>query len=61
VLAALGQAVLSELVVGLVECASEGTVVCALDDGTVVYSLDHGTVGCTPNDGMVMCVPMMVR
>jgi hypothetical protein len=40
VLAALGEAVWSELVVGLVECAIDGTVVCALDDGTVVCALD---------------------
>jgi hypothetical protein len=40
VLAALGEAVWSELVVGLVECAIDGTVVCALDDRTVVCALD---------------------
>ena len=38
-LAALGEAVWSELVVGLVECAIDGTVVCALDHGTVVCAL----------------------
>jgi hypothetical protein len=30
----------SELVVGLVECAIDGTVVCALIDGTVMCALD---------------------
>ena len=41
VLAALGEAVWSELVVvDSVECAIDGTVICALDDGTVVCALD---------------------
>ena len=39
-LAALGEAVWSELVVGSVECAIDGTVVCALNDGTVICALD---------------------
>jgi len=30
----------SELVVGSVECAIHGTVVCALDDGTVICALE---------------------
>jgi hypothetical protein len=43
VLAALGEAVWSELVVvDSVECAIDGTVICALDDGTVVCALDDG-------------------
>ena len=42
-LAALGEAVWSELVVvDSVECAIDGTVICALDDGTVVCALDDG-------------------
>jgi hypothetical protein len=55
VLAALGEAVWSELVVGLVECAIDGTVVCALDDGTVACALDDGTVVCALDDGTLMC------
>ena len=54
-LAALGEAVWSELVVGLLECAIDGTVVCELDDGTVVCALDDGTVVCALDDGTVMC------
>jgi len=42
VLAALGEAVWSGLVVGSVECPIDGTAVCALDDGTVVCALDDG-------------------
>jgi len=56
VLAALGEAVWSELVVvDLVECAIDGTVICTLDDGTVVCALDDGTVVCAPDDGTVVC------
>jgi hypothetical protein len=55
VLAALGEAVWSELVVGSVECAIDGTVVCTLDDGTVVCTLDDGTVICALADGSVVC------
>jgi hypothetical protein len=40
VLAALGEAVWSGLVVGSVECAIDGMVVCALHDGTVICALD---------------------
>jgi hypothetical protein len=47
VLAPLGEAVWSELVVDLVKCGINGTVVCAHDDGTVI---------CVLNDGMVRCV-----
>jgi len=57
VLAALGEAVWSELVVGLVECAIDGTVVCALDDGTVGCALDDGTVVCAPDDGLFLFFP----
>ena len=40
-LAALGEAVWSELVVvDSVECAIDGTVVCTLDDGMVICALD---------------------
>jgi len=57
VLAALGEAVWSELVVvDSVECAIDGTVICTLDDGTVVCALDDGTVVCALDDGAVMCV-----
>ena len=46
----------SELVVvDPVECAIDGTVICALDDGTVVCALDDGTVMCALDDGTVMC------
>jgi len=38
VLAALGEAVWSELVVGSVECAIDGTVICALDDAHFLFS-----------------------
>jgi len=56
VLAALGEAVWSELVVvDSVECAIDGTVKCALDDGTVVFALNDGTVMCALDDGMVVC------
>jgi hypothetical protein len=55
VLAALGEVVWSEPVVGLVECAIDGTVVCALDSGTVVCALDDGTVVCALDDGTVVC------
>ena len=51
-LAALGEAVWSELVVGSVECAIDGTVVCALDDGTVICALDDGTVICALDDAL---------
>jgi hypothetical protein len=40
VLAALGEAVWSELVVGLVECAIDGMVVCALDDALFLFFLE---------------------
>jgi len=40
VLAALGEAVWSGLVVSLVECAVNSMVVCALDDCTVICALD---------------------
>jgi len=56
VLTALGEVVWSELVVGLVECAIDDTVVCALNDGTVVCALDDGMVVCALDDGTVMCV-----
>jgi hypothetical protein len=57
VLAALGKAVWSELVVvDSVECAIDGTVICALDDGMVVCALDDGTVMCALDDGTVVCV-----
>ena len=46
VLAALGEAVWSGLVVGSVECAIDDTVVCTLDDGTVICALDDGSVVC---------------
>jgi hypothetical protein len=55
VLAALREAVWSEIVVGLVECAIDGTVVCALHDGIVECALHYGTVMCALNDGTVMC------
>jgi hypothetical protein len=46
VLAALGEAVWSELVVvDLVECKIDGTVICALDDGMVV---------CAHNDALFL-------
>jgi len=48
--AALGEAVWSGLVVGLVECAIDGTVVCALNDGMVVCALNDGTVICALDD-----------
>ena len=42
-LAALGEAVWSSLVVvDLVECAIDVTVICVLDDRTVVCALDDG-------------------
>jgi len=40
VLAALGETVWTGLVLGSVECAIDGMVVCALDDGTVICALD---------------------
>jgi len=56
VLAALGEAVWSELVVvDLVECAIDGTVICALNDGTVVCALDDGMVVCALDECVVMC------
>jgi len=54
VLAALGEAVWSGFVVGSVECAINGMVVCALDDGTVVCVLDDGTVMCAFDDGLFL-------
>ena len=43
VLAVLGEAVWSELVVeDSVECVIDSTGICALDDGTVVCALDNG-------------------
>jgi hypothetical protein len=52
VLAALGEAVWSELVVvHSGECAIDGMVICALDDGTVVCALDDDMVMCALNDG----------
>jgi len=39
VLAALGEAVWGELVVGLVECAIDGTVKCVLDDALSLFLL----------------------
>jgi hypothetical protein len=50
VLAALGEAVWSGLVVDSVECVINGMVVCALNDGTVVCVLTDGTVICALND-----------
>ena len=38
-LAALGEAVWGELVVGLVECAIDGTVKCVLDDALSLFLL----------------------
>jgi hypothetical protein len=55
VLAALGEAVWSGLVVGWVEYMIDGTVVCALDDGTVVCVLDDGMVVCALDDVTVIC------
>jgi len=40
VLSALGEAVRSGLVVGSVQCASDGNVVCVQDDGTEICALD---------------------
>jgi translation initiation factor IF-1 len=54
VLAALGEAVWSELGVGSVKCTIDGTVVCALNYGTVGCALNDGTVVCALNDGMVI-------
>ena len=53
-LAALGEAVWSGFVVGSVECAIDGMVVCALDDGTVICALDDGTVICALNDALFL-------
>jgi len=39
VLAALGEAVWGKLVVGSVECAIDGTVICALDDALSLFLL----------------------
>jgi len=45
VLAALGEVVWSEhVVVDLVECANDGTVICGLDDGTVECTLVYALV-----------------
>jgi hypothetical protein len=55
VLAASGEAVWSELVVGSVECMIDSTVVCAHDDGPVVCALAEGTVVCAVDDGIVVC------
>ena len=40
VLAALEEALWNGLVVGSVECAIDGMVVCAHDDGTVIFAFD---------------------
>jgi len=45
----------SGLVVGWVQYAIAGTVVCALDDGKVTCPPDDGTVICALDDGMVVC------
>jgi len=55
VLAANKEAVCSGLVLGSVECAMDGMVVCALDDGTVICALDDGTVIFALDDGIVVC------
>jgi hypothetical protein len=54
VLAALGEAVWRELVVGSVECAIDGTVVCAFDDGTVICALNDGMVVCALDDAFFL-------
>jgi hypothetical protein len=65
VLAALGEEVWREHIVGVVEWTINGTVVCTLDDGmevcavddrTVICALDDGTVTCELDDGTVICV-----
>jgi hypothetical protein len=52
VLAALEEAVWSELVLGSVECTIDGTVVCALDYGTVV---------CALNDAQCLCFFLLLE
>jgi len=47
--------VCSGLVVGSVERAIDGSVVCALDDGVVECALNDGTVICALNHGTVIC------
>jgi hypothetical protein len=54
--AALGETVWCELVVGSVECAIDGRVVCALDDGMVVCALDDGKVIGGLEDGLFLFV-----
>ena len=54
VLAALGEAVWSGLVVGSVECAIDGMVLCALEDGTVICVPDDGTVRCALDDALLL-------
>jgi hypothetical protein len=56
VLAALGEMVGTELVVGMVECGIDGTVVYALDDGMVMCAVEDGTVMYVLDDGTVICV-----
>ena len=56
VLAALGEAVWGEPVVDLVECAIDGTAVCAVNECMVVCALDDGTVGCAFDYGSVISV-----
>jgi hypothetical protein len=54
VLATLGEAVWSGLVVGSVECAIDGMVVHALNDGTVICALNDGTVICALDDALFL-------
>ena len=53
-LAANKEAVCSGLVLGSVECAMDGMVVCALDDGTVIFALDDGIVVCALDHALVL-------
>jgi hypothetical protein len=55
VLAALREAVWSGLVVGSVECAMDGIVVCVLDDDMVVCALNDSMVICALDNGTVIC------
>ena len=55
VLASLGESVRSGLVVvDALECAIDGTVLCALHDGTVVCVLDDGVVMNVLDDGLFL-------
>jgi hypothetical protein len=56
VLAALAEAVWSELVVvDLVECTIDCMVICAVDTCKVVCARDARTVVCVLDDGSVVC------